>query len=75
MVINGTGDEQLNIDGTTLSTVSELRFLGVIIDKFGYFRPQKEDYSKALWSLFHRVKQLGLSCFPQAYIKAYQTFI
>lgn len=56
MVVNGKGNEKLTIDKTTLDTVPELRFLGVLIDRLGNFKPQKEDYSKPLWSLFHRVK-------------------
>lgn len=64
MIINGPVGTDYSIGGFDLVSVSDLRFLGICIDHEGHFRPQKTDYSKALWSLFHRVKALGLSCYP-----------
>jgi hypothetical protein len=75
MVVNGNVGDSYNVGNFNLVSAHELRFLGVIITHAGEFIPTQTDYSKALWSLFNRVKNLGLSSFPSAYIRAYQTFI
>lgn len=71
MIVNGSPNTTVHVDGTQLVTCTELRFLGVLINHLGNFLPTKTDYSKALWALFKRVQTLGLSSYPTAYIKAY----
>jgi hypothetical protein len=64
MVVNGTVGDTYTVGDFGLISVPELRFLGITITHRGDFKPSQSDYSKALWSLFHRVKNLGLSSFP-----------
>lgn len=71
MVINGVVGTPYTLVDASLTSVDTLRFLGILIDSNGCFKPHKTDFSKPLWALFTRVKNLGLSCFPQAYIRAY----
>lgn len=75
MIIDGAQDTLVPIGDSTLKSVSSLKFLGVIITNQGLFLPKDVNTSKLLWDYFNRIKKLGLSSYPQAFVRAYSTFV
>ena len=61
--------------GATPDVVSELRFLGLKISTDGSISRWKTDFDKALWTLYMRLRDTGLGCYPHALVKAYSIFL
>lgn len=63
------------LDSVSPIYVNELKFLGLKIDHLGNIDRWKTEFNTAIWSLWGRLRDTGLGCYPRAMVKAYSIFL